>query len=83
MKEALRLHPGVAFPIERETPAAGANICGVQLAPGTNVSMTAAVLQVDKSVFGEDADEFRPGRWLDCGPDRLKAMDHSMLMVSS
>ncbi|KIW85276.1 hypothetical protein Z517_00666 [Fonsecaea pedrosoi CBS 271.37] len=79
MKEAMRLHPGVAFPLERYVPAEGATICGVYLPGGTNVSITAPVIQMDKTVFGEDADEFRPERWLDASPEHLKLMDRSFL----
>lgn len=82
MKEALRIHPGVAFPLERYVPPEGAVICGKAVPGGTNVSVNAAVIHVDKNVFGPDADQFRPERWIDASPDQLKLMDRSFLAVS-
>jgi cytochrome P450 len=82
MKEALRMHPGVGFPLERYVPPEGATICDVDLPGGTVVSMTASVIHIDKSVFGEDADRFRPERWIDASPEQLKLMDRSFLAVS-
>jgi cytochrome P450 len=82
MKEATRLHPGVGFPLERYVPPEGATLCGHLLAPGTNVSMMAPVVQIDPEVFGEDSQEFRPERWLESDPEQLKLMERSMLVVS-
>src|ERR1700761_2807851 len=81
LKEAMRLHPGVAYPLERYVPPEGATICGVELPGGTNVSITAPVVHVDKTVYGEDADAFRPERWLEAEPERLKLMERSFLAV--
>lgn len=83
MKEALRIHPGVAFPLERYVPPEGAVICGKAVPGGTNVSVNAAVIHVNKNVFGPDADQFRPERWIDASPEQLKLMDRSFLAVSS
>ena len=82
MKEALRIHPGVAFPLERYVPPEGAVICGKAVPGGTNVSVNAAVIHMDKNIFGPDADQFRPERWIDASPDQLKLMDRSFLAVS-
>ncbi len=83
MKEALRIHPGVAFPLERCVPPAGADLGGYKLPGGTNVSANPAVIHVDKDIFGNDADRFRPERWLEASPEQLKAMDRSFLAVSA
>ena len=83
MKEATRLHPGVGFPLERYVPPEGATLCGFPLAAGTNVSMMAPVVQIDPDVFGKDSQAFRPERWLESGPEQLKLMERSMLVVSS
>lgn len=81
MKEAMRLHPGVGFPLERLVPAEGATVCGVSLPGKTIISMSAPVVQLDCSVFGDDAAAFRPERWIDEDPEQLKVMDRSLLMV--
>ncbi|KAK5046898.1 hypothetical protein LTR84_007252 [Exophiala bonariae] len=79
MKEAMRMHPGVAFPLERYVPRGGATLCGVWLPEGTTVSVNAAVIHMDKVVYGKDADQFRPERWIDASPERLKMMERSFL----
>jgi cytochrome P450 len=83
LKEALRIHPGVAFPLERYVPPEGAIICGYDLPGGTNVSLNPAVVQMDKGVYGSDADHFRPERWIEASPDRLRLMDRSHIAVGS
>ena len=75
------MHPGVAFPLERYIPPEGARICDVELPGGTNVSVNQAVIHMDKSVYGEDADQFRPERWIEASPEQLKLMDRSFLSV--
>ena len=77
MKEALRLHPGVGFPLERVVPAGGATISGHRLKEGTIVGMNAWALHRRQSVFGSDADYYRPERWIEAHDEQLKAMDRS------
>lgn len=75
------MHPGVGFPLERYVPHEGATICDIDIPAGTIVSMSANVIHMDKEVFGEDADQFRPERWLDVSSEQLKLMDRSFLAV--
>ena len=75
MKEALRLHPGGGFPLERYVPPEGAEICGRRLPGGTIVSMSAPVIHLNKEIYGQDATIFRPERWLEASSEELKAMD--------
>lgn len=82
MKEAMRMHPGVAFPLERYVPKGGATISGTWLPEGTNVSVNGAVIHMDKRVFGEDAGQFRPERWLDTSKEQLQLMERSFIAVS-
>jgi hypothetical protein len=44
--------------------------------------MMAPVVQIDPDVFGEDAQVFRPERWLESDSAQLKLMERSMLVVS-
>ena len=82
MREAMRNHPGVSFPLERYVPDGGATVCGVHLAAGTNVSITAPVVHHDNAVFGDDEEEFRPERWLETTDHQQKAMDLAFFAVS-
>ena len=82
IKEALRLHPGVSLPLERVVPEGGAELCGKFIPGGTVVGMHAWVIHHDERVFGKDAHDFRPERWLEADEERLKMMERSFLSVS-
>ncbi|RAH40460.1 cytochrome P450 [Aspergillus brunneoviolaceus CBS 621.78] len=64
LKEALRLHPPFCLPFERIVPATGMTVSGRYLPPGTTVGMNPWVINRNREVFGEDADMWRPERWL-------------------
>ena len=82
MKEAMRCHPGVSYPLERIVPAGGADFCGVHVNEGTIVGINPAVIHRDPTIFGEDAIEFRPERWLGPDEERIKFMDRHLMTVS-
>jgi hypothetical protein len=44
--------------------------------------MMAPVVQIDPDVFGEDAQVFRPERWLESDSAQMKLTERSMLVVS-
>ena len=77
----MRLHPSVALPLERFVPEGGATICGQYLPAGTNVSMSAPVIHTNTDVWGNDADQFRPERWIDADAETLRTMDRNFLAV--
>ncbi|KAJ0349362.1 hypothetical protein COL154_013597 [Colletotrichum chrysophilum] len=74
----MRMHPGVSYPLERIVPEGGVELCGVHLPAGTVVGMNAAVVHRNYEIFGQDADEFRPERWL-CSEEQAKNMDRHLL----
>jgi len=65
IKEAFRVHPSVALTMGRTVPPGGMELCGVYIPPGYRVGMNGAVVHRDQSIFGPDADQFRPSRWLE------------------
>ncbi|EXJ81716.1 hypothetical protein A1O1_07781 [Capronia coronata CBS 617.96] len=75
LKEAMRIHPSVGLLMERHVPPEGVEIQGHFIPGGTIVGINPWVTNRDKSVF-PDPDEFRPQRWLEVSPDRLKQMDN-------
>jgi cytochrome P450 len=83
IREAMRLHPSNCYPLERVAPAGGAQICGQFVPAGTVVSTMASLMNRTKSIYGDDADSFRPERWLEAGTEQLKAMDRTYFTVSS
>ncbi len=79
MKEAMRMHPAVGLLLERVVPEGGATIAGRFLPTGTIVGANPWVVARDKAVYGEDADHFRPERWLEADAAELKLMDRNYL----
>ncbi|KLP13261.1 pisatin demethylase cytochrome P450 [Fusarium fujikuroi] len=81
LKEAMRMHPAVGFPLERYVPEEGAEVCGYNLPAGTNISTSAPLMHMNKDVFGNDAQIFRPERWLEASPEQLSLMDRTFIAV--
>lgn len=61
----MRVHPGVAMLLERYVPDTGLKLPNDDFVPpGTSVGINPFVVNRNKAVWGVDADEFRPERWL-------------------
>lgn len=76
IKETMRLHPVASNRSERLVPEGGRSYSGVFVPGGTIVYSPNAVVQCDSSVF-EESDSWKPERWLDAEPEKLKAMEYS------
>lgn len=81
LKEAMRIRPAVGLNITRVVPPEGAELDGHFFPGGTQVAVNGWVLHRDKRIFGEDADEFRPERWLE-DDESAKRMERYMFQVS-
>lgn len=65
IREALRVNPGIAMIFERVVPEGGFTLPdGRYLPAGTKAGINPFVTNRDFGVFGDDADEFNPDRWL-------------------
>ena len=62
--EGLRIHPAIGGLLPRVVPQGGCTVAGTYIPAGHVVGTTAWVTNRVKSVYGEDADEFNPERWL-------------------
>ncbi len=82
IKEALRLHPPICFPLERVVPPEGVSLCGHEIPGGTIVGVMAPVMNQNTDIFGPDAETFRPERWLEADAEHLKVMDRNFTSVS-
>lgn len=78
INESLRTHPAAGLPLERITPAGGVQICDVVLPAGTNVGCNAWALHLDQELWGEDADRWRPERWIEASDAKKAEMKNSM-----
>ncbi|KIW32454.1 uncharacterized protein PV07_04000 [Cladophialophora immunda] len=79
IKETMRMQPFVRVPLEREVPPEGAEIAGTFLPGGTIVGVSVWNAHFDRTVFGKDADEFRPDRWLEPDHQRRLMMERTVL----
>jgi Cytochrome P450 len=65
IKEALRVLPAIGRPLPRIVPPEGKTLAGETFPSGVIVGIPAWTVHRDKKVWGEDADVFRPERWLE------------------
>ncbi|KAK3640620.1 hypothetical protein LTR22_016910 [Elasticomyces elasticus] len=79
IQETLRVHPAVGLPLERIVPAGGVQICGHYFPEGSVVGVNAWVLHYDTDVYGPDAADFSPERWLYSSEEQLLRMRRSWL----
>lgn len=80
INEGVRMHPPFCLPLERVVPQGGITICGRDIPAGTIVGCNPYVTNRHKPTFGEDADAWRPERWL--GDERhKKTLEQSVMTV--
>lgn len=80
INEGMRMHPSVALTMPRLIPPGGATISGFNFPEGYRVGINPAVVHYDKDVFGPDADNFNPDRWIEGDTVR---MDRTMIQFGS
>ncbi|KAJ9644915.1 hypothetical protein H2204_001377 [Knufia peltigerae] len=78
LKEAMRINPAVGLNITRKVPLGGAELGCHKLPGGTEVAVNGWVLHRDTSIFGEDAEVFRPERWIEGDKENIKRMERCM-----
>ncbi|EGY21306.1 pisatin demethylase [Verticillium dahliae VdLs.17] len=65
VRETLRCHPAVSMGLKRIVPEGGLVLpYGTVVPAGTFVGINIYIVGRNKGIFGADADEFRPDRWL-------------------
>lgn len=65
INESLRIHSTSSMGLPRLVPEGGLNIQGKHFTANTVLSVPSYTIHRDKSVWGEDADCFRPERWFE------------------
>ena len=68
--ESMRLFPANGLPLARVAPPRGLFIDGDFLPQGVQLTVYSWAFHRDKDIFGDDASEFRPERWLDKEPSQ-------------
>ena len=64
INEGFRIHPLFGYPVPRVVPEGGAEVCGRWWPAGTVLGTSCGVPEKNREVFGDDADSWRPERWL-------------------
>ncbi|KAK3940211.1 Pisatin demethylase, partial [Diplogelasinospora grovesii] len=81
--EGIRMHPPFCLPFERVVPKGGITVLNHFLPEGTVVGASPYVVNRHKGTFGEDAEFWRPDRWLEHGEEHRKKLEASMLTFGS
>lgn len=64
IKEGIRLNPPATNLFARLAPTGGKTIDGHFIPEGTEITSHAYTVQRDKGLYGEDAENYNPGRWM-------------------
>jgi cytochrome P450 len=81
IKEGLRIHPPVVGLQSKEVPAGGDTLNGMYVPQGTKIGYCAWGIFRDKKIWGEDADVFRPERWLEGSPEKIEEEEHTLELI--
>lgn len=81
IREGLRIWPPVVGLSSKEAPKGGDVISGVFIPPRTHIGYAAFGVFRSKEIWGDDANEFQPERWLIDDKARLKEMDATWELV--
>ncbi|TDL25279.1 cytochrome P450 monooxygenase pc-bph [Rickenella mellea] len=68
INEGLRMHSTSAMGLARIVPAGGLTVLGTHFPPGTVLSVPSFSIHRDKATWGDDADYYRPERWMERDP---------------
>lgn len=74
VREGLRIYPGGTPLAFKTVPVGGDEVAGYKLPAGTQVGMDVWGALRSRKYWGEDADVFRPERWLGLPEEQLKEM---------
>lgn len=78
VKESMRLFPSYQVSMQRLVPKQGIVLSDVYIPAGYRVGINPGCIHYNKEVFGEDAYEFRPERWLE-SEERTKVMEKAII----
>lgn len=81
IKEGLRMFPPVVGLMSKEVPPDGDVINNKFVPGGTKIGFGAYGIFRDKEAWGQDSETFRPERWLEVSPEKLKEMEATLELV--
>ncbi|KAK4504427.1 hypothetical protein PRZ48_005343 [Zasmidium cellare] len=84
VREALRMHFAFIGMMEREVPKGGCEMPDGRILPeGVVIGMHGDLIGRDTSIFGEDADEFNPLRWLKASKESKSEYEQRLKMMNA
>ncbi|UPL04224.1 hypothetical protein LCI18_015158 [Fusarium solani-melongenae] len=83
IKEGLRIFPPVAGLMSKEVPPQGDTWKGQFIPGGTSVGYCAWGIFRREDIWGSDAGEFRPERWIESPPEKIKEMESALDLIFS
>ncbi|KIV98824.1 uncharacterized protein PV09_09396 [Verruconis gallopava] len=83
IQEAFRVHPAAGLMLERVTPKQGLDVVNQRIPGGIIVGCNAWVLHRRPEIFGEDVHMYRPERWINASPEKLKEMKATMFQFGA
>jgi cytochrome P450 len=83
IKEGLRYAMILQLNMDRVVPKGGMEICGYHIPAGITVGCHQRVIHLDKNVYGEDAESFRPERWIEASEENRKVMERCGIWFGS
>jgi cytochrome P450 len=81
IKEGLRIWPPLTGLMTKKAPPEGDHFKGLFIPSNTDIAYSAWGVQRNTETYGEDADMFRPERWLETKRDALHKMERSQELV--
>jgi cytochrome P450 len=81
IKEGLRIWPPLTGLMTKQAPPGGDTFNGVFIPGGTDIAYSAWGTHHNPKTFGEDADVYRPERWLEKKAEELQHMERSVECV--
>ncbi|KAF2008622.1 cytochrome P450 [Aaosphaeria arxii CBS 175.79] len=81
IKEGLRILPPASGTFFKTVPEGGDVIHGKFVPAGTQIGSSPFGIHHSKKIFGDDAEVFRPERWLESDPERVLEMTSTVDLV--
>ena len=81
IKEGLRILPPASGAMFKQVPPGGDVIDGKYLPGGTQIGNSPLGIQRMKSIYGPDADHFRPERWIEASLEKAAEMTSTVDLI--
>ncbi|KAK1755440.1 cytochrome P450 [Echria macrotheca] len=81
IKEGLRIFPPVTGLMTKDVPPTGDTYGDIVIPPGTKIGYSAFGLFRERAIWGDDADVFRPERWLAGDDEKAREREAALELI--